>query len=117
MEDAAEVGGDAIGCLGQRGGWGVWGLEFERGDGSIGDAARDDPGEVAEVGGDVEGEAVRGDGLRDVDADSCDLFLADIAAGEGPNAGEFADALGGDAEVLAGEDESLFHQPDKIYRS
>ena len=85
------------------------GFEFERGHGAVGNATGNDPVEVTEVGGDVEREAVRGDGLGDVDADGCDLFLADIAACKGPNAGEFADTLGRDAEVFAGKDESLLH--------
>src|SRR5204862_73257 len=38
--------------------------------------ARDDAGEVGEVGGDVEGEAVGGDPARQVDADRGDLVLA-----------------------------------------
>ena len=117
VEDTAKVGGDAVRGLLERGGRGLEGLEFERGDGAVGDAAGDDPVEVADVGGDVEGEAVRGDRLGDVDADGGDLFLVYAAAGESPDAGEFADALSGDAEVFAGVDEDFLHQPDKIYRS
>ena len=60
---------------------------------------------------------MRGDRLGDVDSDGGNLPLADAAAGEGPDAGEFADALCGDAEVFAGVDEGFFHQPDKIYGS
>ena len=57
-------------------GWGHGvGFEFERGDRAVGDAAGDDEVEVAEVGGDVEGEAVRCDGLRDVDADGGDFLF------------------------------------------
>ena len=89
-------------------------LELQRGDRAVGDAAGDDPVEVAEVGGDVEREAVRGDGLRDMDADGGDLLFANAAAGQGPDAGEFADALRGHAEVFAGEDEGLFHQADEV---
>ena len=114
LEDTAEVGGDAVRGLLERGGRGLWGLEFERGDGAVGDAAGDDPVEVAEVGGDVEGEAVRGDRLGNVDADGCDFFLADAAAGEGPDSGEFTDALSGDAEVFAGVDEDFFHEADEV---
>jgi hypothetical protein len=50
-------------------------------------------------------------------ADGGDLFLGDGAAGVGPDAGELADALGGDAEVFAGEDEGFFHEADKVYRA
>src|SRR5689334_1764656 len=66
-EDAAEVARKGVsGCLQ---GDGLGRFELQRGDAAVGDAAGDDPFEVAEVGGDVKGEAVRGDALRDVDAD------------------------------------------------
>ena len=42
---------------------------FEARDRTIGDAAGVDEGEVAEIGGDVEGEAVGGNAAGDVDAD------------------------------------------------
>ena len=114
MKDAAEVGGNAVGGLRQWG-WGVLRrFEFEGRYGAVGDAAGDDVVEVAEIGGDVEGEAVGGDGLGDVDADGGDFLFADGAAGEGPDAGEFADALGGDAEIFAGEDEGFFHEADEV---
>jgi len=57
---------------------------------------------------------VRGDGLRDVDADGGELLFADGAAGERPDAGEFGDALGGDAEVFTGVDEGFFHEADEV---
>jgi hypothetical protein len=41
----------------------------------VGNAAGNDQRKVAEVGGDVEGEAVRGDAARDVNADGGDLAL------------------------------------------
>jgi hypothetical protein len=114
LEDVAEFGGGVVGDL-LKGGWRIArGFELERGDGLVGDAAGDDEGEVAEVGGDVESEAVRGDGLGDVDADGGDLFLGDGAASIGPDAGELADALGGDPEVFAGEDEGFFHEADEV---
>ena len=37
------------------------GLQFEAGDAAIGDAAGNDPLEVAQIGRDVQREAVRGD--------------------------------------------------------
>src|SRR5258708_7206074 len=94
-EDAAEVAGDGVdggfhGWLTVGGGIRV-NLEFEGGDRAIGDAARDDPVEVAGVGGDGEREAVRGDALRDVDADGGYLLLGDASAGDGP-------------KVISGED-------------
>jgi len=114
LKDAAEVCRYAVGCLGE-----VWRgslrrFDFEGGDGAVRDAARDDPVEVSEVGCDVEGEAVRGDGLRDVDADGGDLFLADGSSGQRPDSGELANALGGDAEIFAGEDEGVFHEADEV---
>ena len=42
------------------------------------------------------------------------FFSADGAAGVGPDAGAFTDALGGDAEVFAGEDESFFHEAHEV---
>ena len=60
---------------------------------------------------------MRGDSLRDVDADGGDLLLADAASGERPDAGEFADALRQDAEVVAGADERLFDQADEVDRA
>ena len=55
--------------------------------------------------------------LRDMDADGGDLFLGDAAAGDGPDAGAFADALGHHAEVAAGADEDLFEQADEVDRA
>ncbi len=75
VEDQAELAGGlvgdgfeswAVGC-------GVGDFPFEAGDGPVGDAAGIDEREVAQVGGDVEGEAVGGDAARDVDADGADL--------------------------------------------
>jgi hypothetical protein len=114
VEDAAEVGGDAVGGLGERWRWRLRGFELERGDGAVGDAAGDDEREIAEVGGDVEGEAVRSDGLGDVDSDCGDLLFADTAAGERPDPRQLADPLGGDAKVFAGEDEGFFHEADEV---
>ena len=120
LEDTAEVaGGGVAGGFhgGRRRDCGGVGLEFEAGDLAVGDAAGDDPLEVAQVGGDVEREAVRGDALRDVDADGGDLLLRDAAAGDGPDAGELADALREHAEVAAGADEDLFEQADEVDRA
>jgi hypothetical protein len=57
---------------------------------------------------------VGGDGPGDVDADGSDLLFGDGAAGVGPDTSEFTDALGGDAKVLAGEDEGFFHEADEV---
>ena len=121
MEDGAEVAGDAVaGQLhgGLRGGVFEGGVfEFERGVGAVGDAAGDDPVEVAEVCGDVEGEAVRGDAAGDVDADGREFFLGDAAARDGPDAGATFDALRGDAEVVGGADEDVFKEADVVDRA
>ncbi len=42
------------------------------------------------------------------------LFFLHYAAGVGPDAGAFADALRGHAEVLAAEDQRLFHEADEV---
>lgn len=52
--------------------------------------------------GDVDGEAVHRNPFPDPDADGGELAVAD------PDAGEAGAAAGGDAEVLAGEDEDFF---------
>src|ERR1700679_1058768 len=48
--------------------------------------------------------------------DRRDLLLANASASEGPNARKFADPLRWNAEVLARQDERLFHQPDEVHR-
>jgi len=48
-------------------------FQVEAGDGLVGDAARVNEQEVTEVGGEVEGEAMRGDAARDMDADGGDF--------------------------------------------
>ncbi len=103
-------------------------FDFEAGDGAVGDAAGVDEGEVAEVGGYVEGETVGGDAAGDVNADGADLALAVrmvfVHGGTGlvrraadrraPDAGETADAAGGDAVDSAEADEGFFHEADKV---
>ena len=90
-----------------------------------------DEAEVAQIGGDVEGESVGGDAAGDVDADGADLaFAARVvfvhgsaavvrrAAGRrAPDAGETADAAGTDAEDAAETDEGLFHEADEVDRA
>ncbi len=114
LEYSSEAGGDAIGGLLECGGGGLGRFELERGYRPVGDAAGDDPVEVAKVGGDVEGESVGGDGLGDVDANGGDLLFANGASWEGPDAGKFEEALGGDSEVFAGEDEGFFDEADEV---
>ena len=114
MEDAAEVCGDAVSGLREGGRRSLRGFEFERGDRAVRDAAGDDEREVAEVGADVEREAVRGDELRDVNADGGDFLFGDVAAGERPDAGALADALRGDSEIFAGEDQRFFDEADEV---
>lgn len=58
-----------------------------------------------------------GNGLGDMDADRSDLLLSNGPAGQGPDAGELADALCRDAEVFTCEDERLFHQADEVDRA
>ncbi len=97
-------------------------LQLQAGHFAVGDAARDDPLEVAQVGRHVQREAMRGDALRDVDADGGDLLFVDAADGiglhiwvnDGPDAGALRDALGHHAELAAGADEDLFEQADEV---
>lgn len=114
VKDAPKVFCGGIGGSGQ-----CWlsrgiGFEFEGGDTTIGDAAGDDPAKIAQIGGDVECEAVRSDAGSDVNADGGNLFLCRGTAGVGPDAGSLADALGGDAEVFAGENECLFDEANEV---
>ena len=52
-----------------------------------------------------------------MDADGGDFLFANAAARQCPHTGKFADSLSWDAEVFAGENESLFHQPYEIDRA
>ncbi|GAC1355302.1 MAG: hypothetical protein NVSMB3_00300 [Acidobacteriaceae bacterium] len=56
-----------------------------------------------------------GDALRDVNTEGCDLLLRDGSAGQGPDAGTAADALGEHTEVAAGANENFFEEPDEIH--
>jgi hypothetical protein len=85
---------------------------FERGGFAIGDAAGNDEVEVAEVGGDVEGETVGGDPAADVDADGSEFLFGDIAGRLHPDAGFAGDAIGGEAEIGGGADHGLFEGAD-----
>ncbi len=49
---------------------------FERGGFAVSYAARNDQVEIAKIGGDVEGKAVRSDPAADVDADGGEFFFA-----------------------------------------
>ncbi len=103
-------------------GQGLEGLYFtlKAGDGPVGDAAGIDEGEVTEVGVDVEGESMRGDAARDVDADGGDFAAGSTAlvqrvkARSAPDAGEFWDAASRDAEADAEADEGFFHGANEI---
>ena len=87
--------------------------EFFEGCGfAVGDATGNDEVEVAEVGGDVEGEAVGSYPAADVDADGGEFFLWDIARRMNPDAGFAWDAIRGDAEIAGGADHGLFERAD-----
>src|SRR5882757_3714807 len=85
---------------------------FKGGGFAVGDAAGNDQVEVAEVGGDVEGEAVGGDPAADVDADGGEFFFGDAARRLHPDAGFAGDAVGGDAEIGGGADHGFFERAD-----
>jgi len=87
--------------------------EFFEGSGfAVGYAAGNDEVEVAEVGGNVVGEAVGGDPAADVYADGGEFFFGNIARRLDPNAGFAGDAVGGDAEIGGGPDHGLFEGAD-----
>src|SRR5258708_2709098 len=86
---------------------------FKGGGFAVGDAAGNDQVEVAEVGGDVEGEAVGGDPAADVDADGGEFFFGDAARRLHPDAGFAGDAVGGDAEIGGGAGHGFFEGADK----
>lgn len=115
-----EAARDRVGGVLHGGAQGVLGgnFVFDAGYATVGDAAGDDPVEVAQISGDVECEAVRGDGLRDVDADGGDLFFLHggvwRGSGHRPYAGALADALREDAEVVAGANDGFFHEADEV---
>ncbi len=60
---------------------------------------------------------MRSHGLGHMHTDGGNLLLANPPAGERPDPRKFGDALGGNAEVIAGKNQGFFHQPDKIDRS
>ena len=68
-------------------------------------------------GRDVQREAMRGDALRDVDADGGNLLFGNASSGECPYAGALADALSHDTEVAAGSDEGFFEQANEVHRT
>lgn len=102
----------------------------EAGDGPPSEAAGDDEGEVRQVGGDVQGEAVEGDPLAHADAHGGDLCGARVdalgmvgvvearAAGGvewiDPDAGGGGIAACVDAEVEAGFDDGAFEESDVV---
>src|SRR6516165_1808120 len=72
------------------------------------DAAGNDEVEIAQVGRDVIGEAVRRDPAADVDADRSKFFF--LVSGFHPDAGPPGDAVGGNAEIGAGADHNFFER-------
>jgi hypothetical protein len=133
IEDQAELAGGFVRDGFERGQVRRLGkLLLEAGDGAVGNAAGVDEVEVPQIGSDVEGEAVRGNAAGHMDADGADLSapgagLADRftalvqsaaarRAQSAPDAGEFADAAGGQAEFAAEADEGFFHEPDEVDR-
>ena len=135
MEDKAELAGGLIGEVFQAGqsmdgrcrrGFTGENFVFKTGDWAVGDAAGVDEGEVAEVSGQVEGEAVGGDATGDVNADGADLAFAFRSCGRQPfgqinrlgkatpDAGEAADAAGRDAIEGAEADKGFFHEANEV---
>ena len=87
-------------------GYGVGEDVLDGGHGGVCDAAVVDEGEVMEVRGDVEGEAVHGYPAFDVDSDGGDLVLAD------PDAGFSVPPGPGNAEAGKGANQRFFELPE-----
>jgi hypothetical protein len=102
IKDAAEVRGQALGNLFQRGAH----AQLRHGGHRLGQAAGNDVLEIAQVGGDVQRETVRGDPSADVHADGADFAPAH------PNAGQLGNAAGLDAEIGQRIDDGLLDGPD-----
>ncbi len=101
-------------------------FDFEAGHGAIRNAARVDELEVAQVGGDVEGEAMGSDAARDVNTDGTNLpplTGRQISGGAlrfrqaAPYAGETGNAPGADSIDATKADEGLFHHAHEIDRA
>ena len=85
---------------------------FKRSGFAVGDAAGNDQVEVAKVGGNVEGEAVRSDPATDVNADSGKFLFGNIFWGLEPDAGLAWDAKCSDAEIGGSADHGFFERAD-----
>lgn len=126
-EDVTELAGGLVGDFLERRQSHAFGhFALETGHGLVGDAAGVDELEVAEIGGDVEGESVGGDSAGDVNADGSDFAFAGgaglvrilvVLVKAAPDAGESGDAAGTDAIDTAEADESFFHHADEIDRT
>ena len=78
------------------------------GHGGVGDAAVVYEGEMVEIGGEVQGEAVHGDPALHVDADRGDLVFAD------PDAGFIISPDPRDAEADQGANQDFFQLPEVL---
>ena len=111
---------------------GVGNFPFQAGDRPVGDAAWVDEGEVAEIGGDVEGETVGGDAARDVNADGADFAASGRGRFEHSRPGMRPKAVAarphqtpvspamrpaGTPIYAAEADQCFFHAADEIYRA
>ena len=80
----------------------------DRGHGGVGDAAVVYQGEMVEIGGDVEGEAMHGYPTLHVDTDGCNLVFAD------PDAGFIISPDPRDAEADQGVNQDFFQLPEVL---
>src|SRR5262244_352135 len=82
--------------------------------------ARHDQMEIAEIGVDVQSEAVRGNSARDVNADGSDLRFSCRASLDvpilrfGPYPGETRDAVRRDPEIGAGTNQHVFQTSHEL---
>ena len=124
-EDMAELACCLMSDVFERGkGYAFGDFKVQAGDGLVGDAAGIDELEVAEVGGDVESEAVGGDSAGDVYADGSDfafagraglvLVLVLVLVEAAPDARESGDTTGANAIDAAETDEGFFHHANEV---
>jgi len=119
-EDLAELPGGLMGNVFERRQGYIFGdFEVEAGYRLVGDAAGIDELEVAEVGGDVEGKAVRGNSAGNVNADGANFAFASgaglLVVKAAPDTGKSRDAAGPDAVDSAEPDQGFFHCADEVH--
>src|ERR1700678_3914694 len=99
-------------------------FHLQAGHATVPNAAWHDPVIVAQIGSDVQGEAMRRNALRYMHANRRKLLLANLwpstigvlTAAKRPDSRALRNALGHHAKVRAGADQRLFKKPDEVHR-